>query len=75
MTGKVTVTNLNTNESKVSVVDFTVMATGGGADCGQMPTLTFNDLLPFAGSYAVEIKTVLSIQHSPKVLLKLQHCN
>ncbi|MFO1391933.1 MAG: IPT/TIG domain-containing protein [Agitococcus sp.] len=56
VTGKVTVTNLNTNESKVSVVDFTVMATGGGADCGQMPTLTFNDLLPFAGSYAVEIK-------------------
>jgi hypothetical protein len=29
---------------------------GGGGDCGQMPTLTFADLVPFGGNYSVDIK-------------------
>lgn len=69
VSGKITVTNLNTNESKTSVADFTVMATGGG-DCAQLPTLTFADLLPFAGSYTVEIKNGSLDPNMPPTFVK-----
>lgn len=70
VTGKITVTNLNSNESKTSTADFTVIPTTDGRDCGQLPTLTFADLLPFAGSYAVEIKNNATDPSNPPTLVK-----
>lgn len=70
VTGKITVTNLNSNESKTSTANFTVIPTTDGRDCGQLPTLTFADLLPFAGSYAVEIKNNATDPSNPPTLVK-----
>ena len=70
VTGKITVTNVALNQSVTSQADFVLTTTSGSANCGSLPTLTFADLLPFAGSYAVEIKNGSTDPMGSPVLVK-----
>jgi len=69
VTGKLTVTNTVLNQTLTSLASFLVK-TSNTAGCGQLPTLTFADLLPFAGSYPVEIKNNATDPSNPPILVK-----
>ncbi|MDO9179927.1 MAG: IPT/TIG domain-containing protein [Agitococcus sp.] len=70
VTGKLTVTNTALNQTVTSLAVFVLATSGNSADCGQLPTLTFTDLLPFTGSYPVEIKNGSLDPLSPPTLVK-----
>jgi hypothetical protein len=70
VTGKLTVTNTALNQTVTSLAVFTLATSGNTTGCGQLPTLTFADLLPFTGSYAVEIKNNATDPSNPPTLVK-----
>ncbi|MBH1970963.1 hypothetical protein FK216_07045 [Moraxellaceae bacterium AER2_44_116] len=70
VTGKLTVTNAALNQTVTSLAVFVLATSGNTADCGQLPTLTFADLLPFVDSYPVEIKNGALDPLSPPTLVK-----
>jgi hypothetical protein len=70
VTGKLTVTNTALNQTVTSLAVFTLATSGNTTGCGQLPTLTFADLSPFTGSYAVEIKNNATDPSNPPTLVK-----
>ncbi|MBK7299471.1 MAG: IPT/TIG domain-containing protein [Moraxellaceae bacterium] len=70
VTGKLTVTNTALNQTVTSLAVFVLATSGNTTGCGQLPTLTFADLLPFTGSYAVEIKNNATDPSNPPTLVK-----
>jgi|GEM_PF-2236539 len=70
VTGKLTVTNTALNQTVTSLAAFVLATSGNTTGCGPLPTLTFADLLPFAGSYIVEIKNDATVPSNPPTLVK-----